>query len=180
MTMTLVSTVTVGAGGANIVGFESIPQKATDLLILASVRATASNSGLVFWFNAYTGSGYSSRYLQGRDGFVNSGTNLGGTGQAGFGAVPISSFTASTFSNSMLYIPNYAGTTTKSFSSDTVTENNANVTNLIIDAGLSTGTAAISSISFAINGSGSNLELAQHSTFSLYTITKGSGGASVS
>lgn len=180
MTMTLISTVTVGSGGANTVSFSSIPQTATDLCVLASVRATASNSGLAFWFNAYTGTGYSSRYLQGSNNFVNSSTNLGGTGQAGFGAVPISSFTASTFSNSMLYIPNYAGATAKSFTSDTVTENNASLTNLIIDAGLWTGTAAISSITFAISGSGSNLELAQYSTFSLYSITKGSGGATVS
>jgi hypothetical protein len=84
--------------------------------------------------------------------------------------------TASTFNNAELYIPNYAGSTNKSFSVDSVNENNATLVDTAIMAGLWANTAAITSISIA----GFSQSITQYSTASLYGILKGSGGASVS
>jgi hypothetical protein len=167
---TLISTVTVGAGGANTLIFSSIPQTFTDLYLVASARATSTNTGLIFWFNGYGTYTYTSRFLQGTGTGVSTGTNFAGTGQGGLGKVSFSTDTSNTFANNAVYIPNYAGSTNKSFSVDSVTENNGTTAFETLDAGLATGTAAVSSITVGIGGSGSNPEIAQYSTFSLYGI----------
>ena len=67
MTYTLISTVTVGAGGAASIDFNSIPGTYTDLLLVVSVRSTrpaATNDGLFMSINgsgsSTTGSGINS------------------------------------------------------------------------------------------------------------------------
>ena len=44
MTMTLVETVTIGSGGASIIEFASVPQTATDLLVVMSLRKSTGSS----------------------------------------------------------------------------------------------------------------------------------------
>ena len=178
MTMTLVSTVTVGAGGASSIDFTSIPQTGTDLLIMFSLRSL-DNGGprdyIKVRFNGITTSTYTVRYLEGDGSVAASGvfanqsywyTNTGLNG---------STSTSNTFANSQIYLPNYSSSNAKTGSVDSVSENNATQAGQTIAAWSSTTTAAITSLSII-----GNTNWAQYSTASLYTILKGSGGASVS
>jgi hypothetical protein len=173
MSMTLVSTVTVGSGGAANIDFGSIPQTGTDLLIVASIRNTSTGSLLATRFNGDSSTSWQMIRLYG-DGSTRvsdapSNTYL-------YAPLNTSSSTDNTFNNVSIYIPNYAGSSQKSVSVDAVTENNATAAQQVILAGLWPNTAAITSISLFNNA---NQTLAEHSTASLYLITKGSGGASV-
>ena len=89
---------------------------------------------------------------------------------------PGANATSNTFGNTSVYIPNYAGSTNKSVSSDAVTENNATTASQQILASIWNNTSAITSI--FVSDTGSNL--VQNSTASLYGILRGSGGATVS
>jgi hypothetical protein len=76
--------------------------------------------------------------------------------------------TANTFASTQVYIPNYAGSANKSFSSENMTENNGATTFMTLHAGLWSNTAAITSIKIAPAG-GSWM---QYSTATLYGISK--------
>lgn len=172
MTMQLIATQTVGAGGAASIDFTSIPGTYTDLYLTLSARATSGSSSAILHFNGIT-TNESSRLLLGNGSATSSGTistNM-------YVAVGLndSAATANTFSSADLYIPNYAGNKNKSSSSQGVNENNATNSNLMLIANLWSNTAAITSISLT-SASGN---FAQYSTASLYGITKGSGGANV-
>jgi hypothetical protein len=171
--MTLVSTVTVGAGGAASIEFTGIPGTATDLLLVLSGRVVgaADYTASYFRVNGST-STFSSRHLAGTGSSVSSTT--GGTGSIEF-SLPGSTATASTFGNVAFYMPNYAGSTNKTFSIDGVTERNATNSIQRITAGQWATTSAITSVTVL-----SDSDFVQYSTASLYTITKGSGGATVS
>ena len=182
MSMTLISTVTVGAGGASTIDFSSIAGTFTDLQLVVSGRMdSASAQNLRLRFNADTGANYINRQLYG-DGVppaasdTTSGSGVYIADYAG-GFLPGTSMTSNTFGSFVAYIPNYAGSTAKSVSTDNVTENNA-TSNVRQTIGASrwTGTAAITQITILLT-SGS---FVQHSTASLYGILKGSGGATVS
>ena len=176
MTMTLVSTVTVGAGGAASIDFTSIPQTGTDLLIVISGRGTASvnNDNLSLTLNGNTGSIYTRKTLYGTGSGTGSAT---GTYAKFYGAAyPGASATSNTFGNVSFYIPNYANGANKSISVDSVTEHNGTEANQTISAGLFASTAAITSLALVAEGG----NFAQYSTASLYTIQVGSGGATVS
>jgi hypothetical protein len=149
--------------------FSSIPQTFTDLVLMLSLRATASgtNVGAVS-FNGST-SNFSLRLLQG-DGSGVSSANYSANYAGIFGG---STMTANTFGNATIYIPNYAGSTNKSFSVDAVTENNATLAFQNIQAGLWSNTAAITSIAISFLSGG---DWAQYSSATLYGITKGSDG----
>jgi hypothetical protein len=54
--------------------------------------------------------------------------------------------TASVFSSGEMCIPNYTGSSYKSFSTDSVQENNATLSRLVLVAGLWSDTAAVTSI----------------------------------
>lgn len=168
--MTLVSTVTVGAGGAASIAFSSIPQTATDLYLVVSSRANGTGDFLNMTLNGSSAS-FSGKYLGTNVSSVFSGTNI----IIGFTNPP--GHTANTFASSDVYIPNYAGSTNKAFSTNSVQENNATTDWMFINAGLWSNTAAITSLSVTLTGTDN---FVQYSTASLYTITKGSGGASVS
>jgi hypothetical protein len=175
MAITLISTVTVGAGGASSIDFTSISGSFTDLLVVLNGRSLISGGG----DNAYVkinGATTNGQYraLEGNNGSASS--NNGAFLVAG--VLPGSTTTTSTFGNISIYFPNYSGSTNKSFSVDSVSENNA-TTNYWLDAiaGLWSQTAAITSLSLYSGGA----NLAQYSTASLYGITKGSsGGVTVS
>lgn len=169
-TKELISTVTVGAGGAASIDFTSIPQDGTDLLVVVSARhnnATYGDTNITF---NNSGTGYSARllYADAINGGAKSTTGI-------YAFTTPSDYTANTFGNLQIYVPNYAGSTNKSFSVDGVTENNATGAWSAIHAALWSNTAAITSLKIAPY---SGL-FAQYSTASLYKITKGSGGASV-
>jgi hypothetical protein len=160
-TYSLISSVTVGSGGTGTIEFSSIPATYTDLVVNLSGRCDADDFNVYLRFNSST-----SNYTQIR---------LQGTGSAAESATDTnilmlstrSSYTATTFSNGAAYIPNYAGSTNKSVSIDTVTENNATVNRNILNAGLWSDTTAISNIKL-VSATGN---FVQHSTAYLYGIS---------
>ena len=164
----LLEKITVGAAGASTVTFSGIPQTGyTDLVVVCSTRLSASGiEALDMRFNGDTGSNYSYRYMQG----TGSGITAGAATATSFDEAMVTngnSSTANTFSNSSLYIPNYTSSSYKSFSLDTVEEENATAAYMRLEAGLWSSTAAITSIE--IYGSTS---FSQYSTFYLYGVAK--------
>lgn len=178
MTMQLISTITVPAGGQASISFNSVPQNFTDLLVLGSARITSAvvRDGVLVRFNGDSTSGnYFYNWLYTTNGAVGIPGKGNISGILAFDA-PGASATANTFGNGSCYIPNYTAAVAKSTSTDAVGENNATAATTYINAGLWNSTAAITSIT--ILNSSSNL--VENSTFSLYGILKGSGGATVS
>jgi hypothetical protein len=172
MTMTLIETKTLGTAAAAI-EFTSIPQDGTDLVVLYSTRSAVDNVYITWTgFNVTANginTGYSGRMLEANGSSVYSQTNNDAT-KWDYAASPDSATTANTFSNGQIYIPNYAGSSNKSYSMDRVTENNATQSSQLIYAGLLSNTAAITSLTFT----GGEGNFAAGSTISLYKITKGS------
>jgi hypothetical protein len=177
MTMTLISTITVGAGGAASMDFTSIPQTYTDLVLYLSARNLQDDTRSVpsFNFNNDTGANYASRVLRGSGSAASSFTLTSQTkGEFYYQAGNI---TSNTFGSGSLYIPNYTGSTTKSWSIDSTSEGNSAESFMAINAGIYNSTSAITRITINKNVA-ANLE--QYTTASLYGIIKGSGGATVS
>ena len=167
-TFVKIATVTVGAGGASSIAFTSIPSTYTDLCLKVSARDTFSAVSVIgqLKFNANS-SGYSFKRLRGTGSAVDSYGESGATEMNLYNTSVGASATASTFSNYEIYIPNYAGSTNKSFSVDSVTENNATEAYAVLFAGLWANTAAISSMSIV-----PTTLFAQYSTATLYGISK--------
>jgi hypothetical protein len=167
-TFTKIASVSVGLLGVASIDFSSIPSSYTDLCIDLSLRdgsaAQSANANIVI--NSNTSAIYSSRRL------LSTGTGTGSDSFSGLGSMPgiwvdSATSTTNTFANIMIYIPNYAGSSNKSVSIDSVTENNATAAYSGITAGLFASTAAITSLSIS---TGSNF--VQYSTATLYGISK--------
>jgi hypothetical protein len=172
MSYQLIETKTLGSDAASI-SFTSIPQDATDLAVLISVRTTqviSSWSDVVLRFNGST-SNYSDRLL-----YSDSGGGAGALTETSFTLrVSMASDTANTFSSNQAYIANYSGATAKSVSIENVQETNATSAFNAIITGLWNDTAAITSLSLtAASGN-----LVAGTMISLYKITKGSSGGVV-
>lgn len=173
MTMTLVSTTTVGAGGVSSITLSSIPATGTDLLLVASLRTNTGSlrQSLPISFNSDP-VGFTNRELYGTTASALSGSGnrfviiANGNGSSG-----------STFGSTTMYIPNYAGSTAKSFSIEGIQETMGTGMYLRLLAGAYTGsTGGINQITI----SGDGQTILEYSSVSIYTITKGSGGATVS
>ena len=160
----LIATTTVGSGGAASIVFSGIPQTYTDLQIVYSARSNRSAVGddMYIRFNGLS-TNLSSIYSYGTGSSVASSSDAG---IAFVGYLTGDTATASTFSNGMSYIPNYTGSTIKSVSTDSVTENNATTAYTQLNAGLWSSTSAITSITLDPFGT----DFAQHSSASLYGI----------
>jgi hypothetical protein len=166
--MQLISSVSVGVGGAATIDLTSIPGTYTDLVLMLSARATSTTATITVAFNGSSAS-FTNLYLQGNGSGVTS-----TTGTTLVGNASISTDTASTFGNLSIYIPNYAGSADKNFSVDTVSENNSGTAFTQIFTGVWANTAAITQVTLSL------ANFAQHSNAYLYGILKGSGGATVS
>jgi hypothetical protein len=170
MSMTLISTVTVGSGGAASIDFNSIAATFTDLKIVLSTRGSASAvvDYVTVTFNG-SSANQTGRRIQG-----NGATASSNNYSAFYIPVNAATSTSNTFGNAEIYIPNYAGSANKVASCDAVQETNASTAYQEIWAWTWANTAAITSISLALANH------VQHSTASLYGITRGSGGATTS
>jgi hypothetical protein len=158
------SAVVVGSGGQAAIDFTSIPSTYTDLVLKLSARATSLGGNVEEVLIAINGSSAN----QTTRGLFGTGASAGSQNVTkimiladGSGA------TASTFGNAELYIPNYAGSTNKSMSSDSVSETNGTSGWQYLNASLWSQTAAITSISLTIASS----TFAQHSTAYLYGVS---------
>lgn len=162
-TFTLISSTTVGAGGTSAITFSSIPATYTDLCLKLSLRYNIAiiAGGLGLTLNGSTAN-FTYRYLEGNGSAASSGNGTGSFIGNSVGA----SATSNTFSNTKIYIPNYAGSTYKSISIDAVTENNATTAYADLLANLWSVTSAINSISIDV---GAN-SFVQYSTAYLYGI----------
>lgn len=163
-TFTLIASSTVGSGGAASIDFTSIPSTYTDLCLKLSLRTTktGSGAGLFMSINGVT-TNRTWRWLYGTGSVTGSGSGSDDM----IGNLTAASATANTFSNADIYIPNYAGSTNKSISVDSVDENNATAAFSNLSAVLWSNTAAITSLSFTPEA---NL-FAQHSTAYLYGVS---------
>jgi len=161
-TYKLISSVSVGSGGASSMDFTSIPSTYTDLEILVSGRTTGAGNGINITFNSNT-TGYTNIAIQGNGSTVGSyGTYNRNAGMFGY-----SGDTANSFGSTKIYITNYAGSNNKSYSADAVSESNATTAYMNIVSGLWSNTSAITSISLApMDGT-----LVQYSTAYLYGIS---------
>jgi hypothetical protein len=160
------STITVGSGGASSMDFTSIPSTYTDLILKTSARTSESNvyGAIQLKINgAATGKTLS---IQG----AGSGTPSSFTDPSNMvGLMNGNTSTSLTFASAEWYIPNAFGSTFKSISSDSVTENNATEAYARLTALLWQSTNAITSISLVPT---STSTFAQYSTASLYGISK--------
>ena len=168
MTMTLIKTTTVGVGGAATVTFSSIPQTFTDLVCVFSIRTNFADVAQNIGINLPNSTGQTARNLVG----TGSATTSASTAYDIACVVNAANATANTFGNGSVYIPNYSGSANKTFSGDSVAENNATAANLRLGAGARADVSAITSLE--INGLGQTI--LENSTISLYGITKGSDG----
>ena len=164
-TYQLISSVTVGSGGAASMAFTSIPATYTDLVVKISGRTNHSGyaDGMDLTFNS-NASSYTYKYFQGDGSTVSTGT---GSAKV-FGRTNASTSTASTFGNTEVYISNYASSNNKSFSIDSVVENNATSGDDWLAGNLWSNSAAITSISITPQVGTTFLE---YSTAYLYGIS---------
>lgn len=166
-TFVKIASVTVGSGAPQSIDFTSIPSTYTDLVIKASVRKLESGGSvnLQMLFNGST-SGYAQKALFG-DG--STATSASDNTELSFMYVTSASNTSNTFNNAEIYIPNYAASTNKSVSVDSVTENNTQANIMTLMAGLWSNSAAINQITLRVYSPNT---LTQNSTFTLYGIKK--------
>jgi hypothetical protein len=176
MSMTLISTATVTGSAADI-QFSNIPQIYTDLYVLLSVagRLTVGTDGAIV---AYTELNQSNSLSSWRNLFGNgSGVSSGNTAYPIVGTVQYVAGT-NTFGSTVINIPNYTSSNQKVFSYDTVTENNGTVAYQGIGALRINYTPPITFLGFGDGSAGGGFRVG--STISLYGITRGTGGATVS
>jgi hypothetical protein len=169
-TYKLISSVTVGSGGAANIEFTSIPATYTDLQVLTSLRtdrASQVRDVAKIQFNNNTGANYNEIELYGNGSAASSALATAQT-SARCGYPTASTATASTFSNDSIYIPNYLLSNNKSFTADSVAETNATATDMVMIAGLWSQTAAITSIKI-FPAFGTSFD--QYSTAYLYGIS---------
>jgi hypothetical protein len=176
--MKLIETKTLTVAAASI-EFTSIPQTFTDLVLLGSTRSSVAgnNSDNVFMSANAVVSGYSSRNLTGSGTVVSSGINANNiTTKTHIGIAAATAVAGSGWGSTTVYIPNYKGSTNKSYSVDATTEGNSSTQNEVVNtivAGLMPVTAAITSLTITL-ASGSNFTAG--TIFSLYGVTSGSDG----
>jgi hypothetical protein len=165
----LIETVEVGSGGAASIEFTSIPQDGIDLLLVVSARGVSGGSDYSTVkpkFNNDSSANYDHIVLRGLGGSVSSFSATGDT-EGFIGRTSGSASTANTFGSFALTISNYASTTDKSYSVDSISENNsANAAQHLV-AGRYSTSSGISEVSMRILSD----TFAQYSTASLYTIS---------
>ena len=169
-TFTLISSSTVGSGGATDITFSSIPQTYTDLVLKISGRTSrsAANDYLRVVFNS-SSSGYANRNAVGTGTSTASETNNSTTYGFTYGLNGNTAL-SNTFGSIDIYIPNYTLSINKSWSNDSVQENNTTAAQLELNANLWSNTSAITSI--LISSHDLTKTFLQYTTAYLYGIKK--------
>jgi hypothetical protein len=181
MTFTLISSTTVGAGGTSSVTFSAIPNTFTDLILIASCNfgtAGYAEDNLAVRMNGDSTYGnYGWDFLSGSGngtftkGFTNPDT------RSGVGLAPGGNLSSNLFGTFWMEIPFYQGSGVKTFIADWAYGNTTTAASQGINTGYWSGTSAVTSLTLLPYFS---TTIRQHSIFSLYGRTKGSGGATVS
>jgi hypothetical protein len=167
-TFELIASSTVGSGGTSAITFSSIASTYTDLQVVASLRTDGTFGNP--WYDTYiTLNGTNLSWLD----IISTGTSASSrNGATDFVTLGVTSSgaTASTFGNISLYIPNYAGSSYKSASLDSVAENNASGNGMGLSAGLYSSSSAVTSITITPYNS-PTVKLVEHSTAYLYGVS---------
>ena len=170
-TFTLIASSTVGAGGAASIDFTSIPSTYTDLVLYVSARSARTTGGTDgmrveingstanFTYRSIDGDGANANSYSGTTGIIAGLPQNGGS----------TGWTANTFASTYVYFPNYAGSSNKSFSIDTTTENNATTSYLDLQASLWSQTTAINQLTLKSTNAAN---FVQYSSAYLYGIVK--------
>lgn len=163
-----IQTITVGSGGASSIDFTSIPATYTDLQLVFTTRCTtaALTVSTLMRLNNDTSANYSwKEFFQNPvDGYGSTGNLSASSVNAGMGVGATA--TASTFSNSSAYIPQYTDSAAKSVLVESSASNNTQNSDGGLYAGYWTGTAAINQVTlFPTTGN-----FVQYSTATLYGI----------
>lgn len=174
--MVPIYTQTVGAGGVSSVTFNNIPSTYNDLKLVVSARFSGTGTNPYFGFLDFKLNGastnYSETYIYGNGSAASSGRFTGnGSMLTPYRSIPNSSTTASTFSNTEIYVPNYLNSTFKQLVIDGVGEFNSSTGATTLQASLWRDTSAVNSITitgYLDNASWGNF--VQYSTFTLYGI----------
>jgi hypothetical protein len=159
----LIGEVTVGAAGVASVTFSSIPQTGyTDLIVKSSTRANGSFTKVTL--NGDTGANYSARFSRANGSTVATSTQTYIIADA----TNDPAYTANTFSNSEMYIPNYnVSGIQKTVITDLTMENNATENYMALVSSWWTSTAAINTIKLE---PATAVSFAEFSSFSLYGV----------
>jgi len=168
-TMTLITSQTLASSSSSVT-FSSIPQTFNNLIVKTSVRSDANDTSYKWTFNG-SSTGYYSRNLYTYVAAPSS-YNVGSYSQSNasyldIDAIVVSVYTGNIFNNAEMYIPNYTSSNYKSFSCESLAENNAGQNPMWVVGGLWQNTAAITSITFTTNGN----NFVTNSTFYLYGIS---------
>ena len=157
----LLETIELTQSAASVT-FDNIPQSGyTDLKVVVSARSNRADTDDIILMKPNN----SSSNLTYRALTANGSTASSGTVNRFY--VDGDTFTANTFANVEIYIPNFTSSNYKSWSLDSVTENNGTTAYSALMAGLWSDTTAISSLIFApIYGTA----FTANSTFSLYGV----------
>lgn len=174
-TYELIASATAGAGGVTAFDFTSIPSTYTDLVLKWSARqdlGAVAASDFIYINGSQTG--YSGRGMEGNGG-GGSASSFSYTGNFTYANVEGNgaNSTANTFANAEIYIPNYAGSNNKYFSSSGVMEANASTAYVSLWTAVWSNTAAINRITIstsATNVTGGAQKFVQYSTAYLYGI----------
>jgi hypothetical protein len=169
-TYTLIKGETLASSAASYT-FTAIPSTFTDLVVRISGRDNTGggsiNNYAALRINSIT-SNYSETYLYGSGTSPSTGRfNAMSDWLFGGGWLSSAGGTSNTFSNTEIYIPNYAGSTNKVASNFTVQENNTSGSNQVgVEALLLGNTAAITSLLITPSGA----SFVTGSSFYLYGI----------
>lgn len=164
MAITLVSSTTVGSGGASAITFSNIPQTGKDLLILISARSNPAGVDVSSARIRINNAGGEGRFLRGQSQTVSTGTFAG---QPMLVGIPGANATANTFGNSKVIIHDYTSSVAKYPLGDIATENNSTAARQAANIGVSDSTAAVTSVTFEDVGD----TLDQYTIVSLYIIS---------
>jgi hypothetical protein len=163
-TMTLIQSVTVPSGGQASISFTSIPATFTDLIVKLSCRN--GNASIYESFKINLNGSTASFTEKGLYGLGSGGTGSESNSNPLF--TNAANSTASTYSSTDVYIPNYSSSNFKSISADSVVESNvASGAICYLAAGLWSDTTAVSSITFTFQSAST---FNQFSTAYLYGI----------
>jgi hypothetical protein len=151
------------------ISFTSIPQTYTDLKLVLSARSSGSGIGMSMAISINGSSAnFTAKNLE-ADGV----TPASGASTNYLANIPGSTATASTFGSVEVYFPNYTSSSYKSYSTDSVTENNSTTAYVNLISGIWKQSAAITSLEFTPS-SGS---FVQYSTAYLYGISRVTSGS---
>jgi len=162
-TFVKIASVTVGAGGSSTITFSSIPNTYTDLCLKLSVRS--NRSGAEDYISVRFNGSATSQTVRRLEGSGSSAYSSNEANNWSFIA-DAAPQTSNTFTSVDFYVPNYAGSNNKSFSSDAVMENNATTAYSSLVAGLWSNTSAITQVEV----SSAVASFVQYSTAVLYGI----------